>query len=88
VQTTRDRRDDLGHGQIGHQDIIPALYDFVEFLAAWFRQVELQQGAGVAVEGPGQPRTVFGPSLTEPSRRAPPRGDPRGPWRRWRTVED
>ena len=88
VQTTRDCRDDLGYGQIGHEDIIPALHDFVELVTARFGQVELQQGAGVAVEGAGQLRTVCGPSLTEPCPSAPLRADPRGPWRRWRTGED
>ena len=88
VQTTSDRGDDLGYGQVGHEDIIPALYDFVELFAAWFGQVELQQGARVAVEGAGQLRTVGGPSLTEPYPSAPLRADPRGPWRQWRTGED
>jgi hypothetical protein len=87
VHTTSDRGDDLGHGEVRYEDIIPALDDLVELVAAGFGQVELQQGAGVAVQGPGQPSTVDGPSLTEPGERAPPRDDPRGPWRRWPTAE-
>ena len=31
TQTTGDGGDDLGHGQIGHVDIVPALHDLVEF---------------------------------------------------------
>src|SRR5712692_2166872 len=72
VQTTSDRGDDLGYGQVGHENIIPALHDFVELVAAWLGQVKLQESAGVAVEGAGQPRAVSGSSLAEPCRRAPP----------------
>ena len=81
VQASRNRRDDFGDSQIGHEHIIPALYDLVEFVASWFGQVELQQGAGVAVEGAGEPRAVGGPSLGEPCGRASPRGDLCGPER-------
>ena len=81
VQASCNRRDDLGDGQIGYEHIIPALYDLVEFVASWFGQVELQQGAGIAVEGAGEPRAVGGPSLGEPCGRAPPRGDLCGPGR-------
>jgi hypothetical protein len=79
VQASCNRRDDLGDGQIGHEHIIPALYDLVEFVAPWFGQIELQQGAGIAVEGAGEPRAVGGSSLGEPCGRAPPRGDLCGP---------
>src|SRR6266508_3379216 len=88
VHTTRDRGDDLGYGQVGHENIIPTLHDFVELVAARLGQVKLQESAGVAVEGAGQPRAVAGPSLTEPCRRAPPRGDQHAPWRHWRTAGD
>jgi hypothetical protein len=75
VQPSRNRRDDLGDGQIGHEHIVPALDDLVEFVASWFGQVELQQGAGIAIERTGEPRAVGGPSLGEPCGCAPPRGD-------------
>jgi hypothetical protein len=81
VQASCNRRDDLGDGQIGHEHIIPAFYDLVEFVASWFGQIELQQGAGIAVEGAGEPRAVGGPSLGEPCGRAPPRDDLCGPGR-------
>jgi hypothetical protein len=78
-QASGNRRDDLGDGQIRHEHIIPALDDLVEFVASCFGQVELEQGAGITVEGAGEPRAVGGPSLGEPCGRAPPRGDLCGP---------
>ena len=72
AQTAGERRDDLGHRQIGHEDIVPALHDLIELVAAWLRQVELEQGAGVAIEGAGQPRSVCRPPLEKPRRNAPP----------------
>src|SRR5436190_10914038 len=85
TQTVGERGDDLGHGQIGHEDIVPALHDLIELVAAWLRQVELQQGAGVAIEGAGQARSVCGPLLAKPRRNAPLRSDPPGPRRpSWR----
>ena len=53
AETAGKRRDDLGHGQIGHEDIVPAFDDLIELVAAWLRQVELEQGARVAIEGTG-----------------------------------
>jgi len=53
MQMTSDRGDDLGYGQVGHENVIPALHDFVELVAARLGQVELQESAGVAVEGAG-----------------------------------
>jgi len=41
MQTPSDRGDDLGHGQVGHQNIIPALQDLVKFVAARLGQVKL-----------------------------------------------
>jgi hypothetical protein len=79
AETPRDRRNDLGHGQIRHEDIVPALHDLIELVAARLRQVELEQGARVAIEGAGQPSPVCGPALAKPRGSAPPRGDPRGP---------
>jgi len=85
TQTNGERGDNLGHGQIGHEDIVPALDDLIELVAASLRQVELQQGAGVAIEGAGEARSVGGLLLAKPRRNAPPRGDPRGPRRlSWR----
>src|SRR5439155_20514160 len=64
---------------------VPALDDLIELVAASLRQVELQQGAGVAIEGAGEARSVGGLLLAKPRRNAPPRGDPRGPRRlSWR----
>ena len=85
TQTLGERGDNLSHGQIGHEDIVPALDDLIELVAASLRQVELQQGAGVAIEGAGEARSVGGLLLAKPRRNAPPRGDPRGPRRlSWR----
>ena len=53
TQTAGERRDELGHRQIGHEDIVPALHDLIELIATWLRQVELEQGADVAIEGAG-----------------------------------
>jgi hypothetical protein len=75
VQPPRDGRDDLRDSQIGHEDIVPALDDLVELVATGFGQVELQQGAGVAVERAGQLCAIGGPSFGEACRRASPRGD-------------
>jgi hypothetical protein len=66
TQTAGERRDDLGHRQIGHEDIVPAFHDLVEVVAAWLRQVELEQGAGIAIEWAGQPRSVCRPLLETP----------------------
>ena len=51
VQATRDRRDDLGHREIGHEDVVTTLDDLVELCATGFRKIKLQDGAGVAVQG-------------------------------------
>jgi len=64
VKAAGDRGEDLRDGEIGYEDIVPALNHFVELVASWFRQVELEHGAGVAVERPGQPRTGDGAPLT------------------------
>src|SRR2546422_6601446 len=70
---------------MGDGDVVPALRALVELVAAWLRQVELEQGARVAIEGAGQPCAVCRPPLAKRRRNAPPRGDPRGPRRRsWR----
>ncbi len=79
AETPRERRDHLGHGQIRDENIVPPLHDLVELVAAWLRQVELEQGARVAIEGAGQPSPVCGPALAKPPGSALPRGDPRGP---------
>jgi hypothetical protein len=49
----RHGRDDLGHRQIRHENVIPALDHFIEFVAARFGKVQLEQGAGVAVKPTG-----------------------------------
>ena len=79
METPRQRGHDLGQRQIGHEEVDPPLHRPVERIAVGLGQVELEQGAGVAVEGPGQPRPVAGAPLAKPRRTAPPRGDPRGP---------
>src|SRR6267142_2535057 len=50
-----ERGHDLGHREIRHQEVAPALDAHVELLATGFGQIQLQEGAGVAVEGPRQP---------------------------------
>jgi hypothetical protein len=35
TQTAGERRGDLGHRQIGHEDVVPAFHDLVELVAAW-----------------------------------------------------
>lgn len=79
AETVGKRRDDLGYGQIRHEDIVPALHDRVELVAARLRQVELEQCARVAIERAGQPSPVCRPALAKAQGVAPPRGDPRGP---------
>ena len=80
THTTRQRGDDLGHHQIGHEEVVPSSDNPIELLAAGLGQVEFDEGAGVAVEGAGQRGPVRGALLAEPRRSAPPtRDDPRVP---------
>lgn len=39
LKATSNGRDDLGDGKIRYEDIIPALYDFVELVAAGFGKI-------------------------------------------------
>ena len=41
AQTAGERRNDLGHRQVGHEHVVPALHDLIELFAARLRQVEL-----------------------------------------------
>jgi len=68
-----ERQDELGHRQIGHEDIVPALHDLIELVAARLRQVELEESARVAIEGAGQPRSVCRPLLAKRRANVPPR---------------
>jgi len=53
TQATRQRGDDLGHRQIGHEQVVPSLHHAVECVTAGLGQIELEQSAGVAVERAG-----------------------------------
>jgi hypothetical protein len=88
VQAAGDRRDDLGYRQIGYENVITALHDFVELVTARLGQEELQEGAGVAVERTRQSSAVSGVSLAQPRRGTAPRDDRRDPGMRWRTAGD
>jgi hypothetical protein len=78
VQATSDRRDDLGHNEIGHEDVVPPLHDLVELGATGLRKIELQDSTGVAVQGAGQSRAILRASFAEPCP-VSARGDRRDP---------
>jgi len=66
VQTAGGRRHDLRYRQVGNENVIAALDDFVELFAARLGQKELQECAGIAVEGTRQSDAIRGARLAEP----------------------
>jgi hypothetical protein len=63
AQTAGQRGDDLGHRQIGHEKVLPSLHCPVELVAAGLGQVELEESAGVAIDGARQRDPVPGAPL-------------------------
>jgi len=65
VQTAGGRRHDLRYRQVGNENVIAALDDFVELFAARLGQKELQECACIAVEGTRQSDAIRGARLAE-----------------------
>jgi len=66
VYSPRRRRDDLSYGQIGNEDVLSPFDHCVELVPSGLGQVQLQQGACVAIERARQARTIGGLSLSPP----------------------
>src|ERR1700737_4296564 len=84
----RQRRDNLGDREIGHEKVVPPLHSAIELIATQLAQIELEESAGVTVDRSGQLDPIRGSLLAKSPRSASARSDPRGPLRwSWRAED-